>query len=158
MDLAQELYNLCVSQEKTLAVAESCTSGLLASQITSVPGSSSYFKGGVVAYQNNIKINILGIRAALIEKHTEVSAEVAEQMAKGVQSLFNTDFAIATTGYAGPSGGTNNNPVGTVFIALVSNKKVLVERLLLKGGRQSIVNQASARAISFLLTEVKKAQ
>ena len=117
MSILESLHDLCVSKEISVAVAESCTSGLIALRLTLRPGSSAFLKGGIIAYQNDIKIKILGVDEQAILQYTEVSTEVVRQMAEGVRKSFLADYSIATSGYAGPSGGTNNNPIGTVFIA-----------------------------------------
>ena len=156
MSLLNNLKQLCIEKEVSIAVAESCTAGLIASKLTTLPGSSSFFKGGVVAYQNEIKTKILGVSQSIIDEKTEVSVEVVKQMAKSVLEKFDTNFAIATTGYAGPAGGTNKNPIGTVFIAIASVVEVVVNRFVFLGDRQSVVNQASDSAISLLYTEIKK--
>ena len=152
------LHDLCLSKGVSIAVAESCTSGLIASKLTTFSGSSSYFKGGVIAYQNEIKVNILGVSQLLIDQKTEVSAEVVEQMSKSVFEKFNVDFSVATSGYAGPTGGTINNPIGTVFIAVSSYRSAEVERFVFSGDRQSIVNQATESALKLLYSAVKKQQ
>jgi len=156
MSVLIDLQQLCIKKGASIAVAESCTAGLIASKLTTLSGSSTYFKGGVVAYQNEIKKKILAVSQSIIDKKTEVSAEVVEQMAKSVLKNFNSDFAVATSGYAGPNGGTNKNPVGTVFIAIASVVGVVVSRFVFLGNRQSIVNQASESALVLLYTEVKK--
>ncbi len=156
MSLLNNLQQLCIEKGVSIAVAESCTAGLIASKLTSLPGSSSFFKGGVVAYQNEIKTKILGVRQSIIDEKTEVSVEVVNQMAKSVLEKFDANFAIATTGYAGPAGGTNKNPIGTVFIAIASVVGVVVSRFVFLGNRQSVVNQASESALSLLYTEIKK--
>ena len=156
MSLLNNLQQLCIEKGVSIAVAESCTAGLIASKLTSLPGSSSFFKGGVVAYQNEIKTKILGVRQSIIDEKTEVSVEVVNQMAKSVLEKFDANFAIATTGYAGPAGGTNKNPIGTVFIAIASIVGVVVNRFVFLGDRQSVVNQASESALSLLYTEIKK--
>ena len=150
------LHQLCIEKGVSIAVAESCTAGLIASKLTTIPGSSSYFNGGVVAYHNKIKTKILGVRQSIIDEKTEVSVEVVNQMAKSVLEKFDANFAIATTGYAGPSGGTNKNPIGTVFIAIASVVGVVVNRFVFLGNRQSVVNQASESALSLLYNEIKK--
>jgi nicotinamide-nucleotide amidase len=150
------LHQLCIEKGVSIAVAESCTAGLIASKLTTLPGSSSYFNGGVVAYQNEIKIKILGVSQSIIDEKTEVSVEVVNQMAKSVLEKFDANFAIATTGYAGPAGGTNKNPIGTVFIAIASVVDVVVNRFVFLGDRQSVVNQASESALSLLYNEIKK--
>lgn len=156
MSLLNNLQQLCIEKGVSIAVAESCTAGLIASKLTSLPGSSSFFKGGVVAYQNEIKTKILGVRQSIIDEKTEVSVEVVNQMAKSVLEKFDANFAIATTGYAGPAGGTNKNPIGTVFIAIASVVGVVVSRFVFLGDRQSVVNQVSESALSLLYTEIKK--
>ena len=156
MSILESLHDLCVSKGISIAVAESCTSGLIASKLTLKPGSSVFFKGGIIAYQNDIKIKILGVDGQAISQYTEVSIEVVKQMAKGVRKSFLADYSIATSGYAGPSGGTNNNPIGTVFIAISSARRVDVERFIFSGDRQSIVNQASEKAVSLLYDAIKK--
>ena len=156
MSLLNNLQQLCIEKGVSIAVAESCTAGLIASKLTTLPGSSSYFNGGVVAYQNEIKTKILAVSQSIIDEKTEVSLEVAKQMAKSVLEKFDANFAIATTGYAGPAGGTNKNPIGTVFIAIASVVGVVISRFVFLGDRQSVVNQASESALSLLYTEIKK--
>ena len=156
MLLLNNLQQLCIEKGVSIAVAESCTAGLIASKLTTLPGSSSYFNGGVVAYQNEIKTKILGVSQSIIDEKTEVSVEVVNQMAKRVLEKFDANFAIATTGYAGPAGGTNKNPIGTVFIAIASVVGVVVNRFVFLGNRQSVVNQASESALSLLYNEIKK--
>lgn len=156
MSLLNNLQQLCIEKGVSIAVAESCTAGLIASKLTTLPGSSSYFNGGVVAYKNEIKTKILGVSQSIIDEKTEVSVEVVNQMAKSVLEKFDANFAIATTGYAGPAGGTNKNPIGTVFIAIASVLGVVVNRFVFLGDRQSVVNQASESALSLLYNEIKK--
>jgi PncC family amidohydrolase len=116
---ASLLGKLLRSSGRTLAVAESCTGGLLAGAITSVPGSSDYFLGGVVAYHNAVKTGALGVPPRLIESRGAVSGEVALSMAEGVLERLSADVAIATTGVAGPGGGSREKPAGTVWVAVV---------------------------------------
>ena len=156
MSLLNNLQQLCIEKGVSIAVAESCTAGLIASKLTTLPGSSSYFNGGVVAYHNKIKTKVLGVRQSIIDEKTEVSVEVVNQMAKSVLEKFDANFAIATTGYAGPSGGTDKNPIGTVFVAIASVVGVVVNRFVFLGDRQSVVNQASESALSLLYNEIKK--
>ena len=156
MSILESLHDLCVSKGISVAVAESCTSGLIASKLTLKSGSSAFLKGGIIAYQNDIKIKILGVDEQAILQYTEVSTEVVRQMAEGVRKSFLADYSIATSGYAGPSGGTNNNPIGTVFIAISSASGVDVERFVFSGDRQSIVNQASEKSLSLLYDAIKK--
>ena len=156
MSIFESLHDLCVSKRVSVAVAESCTSGLIASKLTLKSGSSTFFKGGIIAYQNDIKIKILEVDERVILQYTEVSAEVVKQMAEGVRKSFLADYSIAISGYAGPSGGTNNNPIGTVFIAILSASGVDIERFVFSGDRQSVVNQASEKSLSLLYDAVKK--
>jgi nicotinamide-nucleotide amidase len=134
----------------TLSVAESCTGGLLAERITSVPGSSKYFIGGLIAYSNDVKMKALGVEPVLLLEHGAVSAPVAEAMAEGVRSRAETDFALAITGIAGPDGGTDEKPVGTVFIALAGEVKTEHRKLHLPGDRQLIRWRASQAALDLL--------
>jgi PncC family amidohydrolase len=156
MSILESLHDLCVSKGISVAVAESCTSGLIASKLTLKSGSSTFFKGGIIAYQNAIKIKILGVDEQAILQYTEVSAEVVRQMAEGVRKSFSVDYSIATSGYAGPSGGTSNNPIGTVFIAISSASRIDIERFIFLGDRQSIVNQSSEKSLSLLYDAIKK--
>ena len=124
---------------KTLAVAESCTGGLLGGAITSTPGSSLYFSGGVLAYANSAKISLLGVPPDLIAARGAVSREVAVAMAEGVLSLFQADLAIAVTGVAGPGGGSRGKPVGTVWVAVVAPGGVrYAHRFRFPGGREAV--------------------
>jgi nicotinamide-nucleotide amidase len=158
MLLQEDLCKICMEQGVSIAVAESCTSGTIASKITSISGSSSYFKGGIIAYQNEIKTKLLGVSEALIDNNTEVSAEVVSQMAKSVKKSFFVDYSVATSGYAGPIGGTLNNPIGTVFIAISNLINTEVNRFVFKGSRESIVNQASEKSLELLCRTIKKQQ
>ena len=131
----------------TLSAAESCTGGLVASRIIEIPGASNVFKCGVVAYQNEIKENVLGVPHEIIEEHTEVSAECALAMARGAARLSNSDCAVSTTGYAGP-GGDN---VGLVYVAAVRGDREIVKRFKLARGRQDDREQIRLRASSWAL-------
>lgn len=137
-------------EKMTLAVAESCTGGLISNRITDVNGSSEYFKIGIVAYSNEIKENILGVSPKLIQKYGAVSKSVALEMAKGARLLAGTDIGIGVTGIAGPSGGTRTKPVGLVYIAIVVDGKQTVKEFRFKGSRQNIKLQASQAALSLI--------
>ena len=119
-DLEEVVVRLLIERKQTLAIAESCTGGYLAHRITNVPGASAVFLGGWITYSNESKIEMLGVAAALIENHGAVSRQVAQAMAEGARARAQSDFALATTGIAGPSGGSKEKPVGTVFIALAA--------------------------------------
>jgi nicotinamide-nucleotide amidase len=126
--LEQAVGRLLRSRNQTLAVAESCTGGLIADRITEVPGSSDYFKLSAVTYANSAKINILGVDAATLDTHGAVSEQTAEEMAKGVQRIAGASYGLATSGIAGPAGGTDDKPVGTVCIGLATSDSVLARR------------------------------
>jgi nicotinamide-nucleotide amidase len=134
----------------TLAVAESCTGGLVAQRLTEVPGSSSYFMEGVITYSNEAKTRMLGVPADLIKEYGAVSSEVAEEMAEGVKALAETDFGLAVTGIAGPGGGTPEKPVGLVFIALADDAHTEHRRLMIPGDRHLIRTRASQAALDLL--------
>jgi len=134
----------------TLSVAESCTGGLLAQRLTEVPGSSKYFIEGVVTYANEAKTRTLGVEPILLLEHGAVSAPVAEAMAEGIRRRAETDFGLSITGVAGPGGGTEEKPVGTVFIALASDMGIEHRKLKLPGDRQLIRWRASQAAMDLL--------
>ena len=117
-DLAAQTVKRLLETEKTLATAESCTGGLIAARVTDVPGCSAVFLGGCVTYTNEIKTALLGVDPASIAAHTEVSAQVAKELARGARERLGADLAVSATGFAGPGGGTAQNPAGTVYIAL----------------------------------------
>ena len=144
--LVNTIAGLLTAQNKTVAVAESCTAGNIAVMLTSVSGSSNFFEGGVIAYSNKVKINQLQVKKQDIVKYSSVSESVVRQMAEGVKRQFQSDYAIATTGYAGPTG----NNVGQVFIAFSSEEGTLVSSCLFEGERKQIVDKASMKALSFL--------
>jgi len=134
----------------TLAVAESCTGGLLSQRLTDVPGSSKYFIEGVVTYANEAKTRALGVEPMLLLEHGAVSAPVAEAMAEGIRKRAGTDFGLSITGIAGPDGGTEEKPVGTVFIALANDVKTEHRKLHLPGDRHLIRWRASQAALDLL--------
>jgi len=134
----------------TLAVAESCTGGLIAQRLTSVPGSSKYFIEGVVTYSNESKTRLLGVDKELIPEFGAVSQQVARDMARGVRHRANTDFGLAVTGVAGPDGGTKEKPVGLVYIALADDAHTEHECLMLPGDRELIRWRASQAALDML--------
>ncbi len=137
----------------TLATAESCTGGLVGKLLTDVPGVSAVYVGGIISYTNEIKINILGVSAQTIEKYTEVSAETASEMAERVREKFSSDIGVSVTGFAGPDGGTENDPVGTVYIAIATANETRALRLSLDGklGRAEI--RRTAAHIIFAMIE-----
>jgi nicotinamide-nucleotide amidase len=134
----------------SLSVAESCTGGLISERLTEVPGSSVYFKEGVVAYSNDAKIRSLGVDSQLIRQHGAVSAQVAEAMAEGVRQRADTDFGLSVTGIAGPGGGSEEKPVGLVFIALADDAHTEHRKLTIPGDRHLIRWRASQAALDLL--------
>lgn len=155
MTLSQQLHDLCIEKNVSIAVAESCTTGGLSSSISSVAGASNFFKGGIIAYQNKIKIGVLGVSESIIREKTEVCVEVVEQMSLAVRNRFSSDFSIATSGYAGPTGGTELHPIGTVFIAISSKNGTVSRRFFFQGERSSVISQVIVAGIQFLLEELK---
>ena len=143
-------------QNKTISTAESCTGGSIAQLLTSVSGASDYFKGSVVAYSTEVKQNVLGVSKKMIEEYSVVSAEVASAMALNVKTLLKTDYAIATTGNAGPSKGEADAEIGTVFIALATPNEVLVEKFNFGQPREKVIDRASIKAMEILLKEISK--
>ena len=143
-------------RNKTISTAESCTGGKIAQTLTSVSGSSAYFKGSIVSYATETKINVLGVNVATIEKHSVVSAEVAQEMAIRVQQLMKTDYAIATTGNAGPTKGDADAEVGTVFIALATPNEVIVEEFNFGQPREKVIDRAVNKALEMLQKEILK--
>lgn len=140
---AKRLGGLLAASGRTLAVAESCTGGLIAGAITSVPGSSGYFPGGIVAYRNSAKTSLLDVPPGLIAAHGAVSREVALAMAEGSLSRFVADLAIAVTGVAGPGGGSRGKPVGTVWVAVVARDGVRqAHRFRFHGDRDAVRREA----------------
>jgi nicotinamide-nucleotide amidase len=143
-----------IAQRKTLALAESCTGGCLAQRVTDVPGASEMFLGGVVSYANAAKEKFLGVRAETLAQHGAVSEAVAREMAQGAREKFESDFAIAITGIAGPSGGTPEKPVGTVFIALATTAGVEVKQCLNVWERATFKQVTATQALEWLRTKL----
>jgi len=140
----------------TLALAESCTGGKLASLITAIPGCSSYFKGGIVCYSNEIKQRLLGVDPSLLEKHGAVSQPVVEAMADGAYRAFNADCIIAVSGIAGPAGGSPDKPVGTVWIAVSFKGKLQSQKYLFSQNRESNILSACNNGIRMLLERMEE--
>jgi nicotinamide-nucleotide amidase len=144
------IANILKEKGLTVATAESCTGGNIARLLTSVAGSSAYFKGSVVAYDNSVKANVLNVSAEDIEEYGAVSLPVVEQMAKGVLDLLETDLAVATSGIAGPDGGTAEKPVGTVCIAVASKNGVKSQQFLFGNQRDRNITRSSVAALVML--------
>ena len=149
-ELEAVVVGLLRSRKQTLALAESCTGGLIANRITDVSGASEIFLGGVASYANCAKEKFLGVRAKTLRQHGAVSEAVAKEMAVGAREKFGSDFAIAVTGIAGPSGGTTEKPVGTVFIALASANGVEVKKFLNVWNRATFKQVTATQALEWL--------
>lgn len=136
-----------------LVIAESCTGGLVSKTFTDIPGSSAWFDSGFITYSNNSKINLLKVNLNTLEKFGAVSQEIANEMALGAEANSNANFSIATTGIAGPSGGTKSKPAGTIFISFVYQKKIIHQyRLNLSGNREEI----RVGTLNFIISELDK--
>jgi nicotinamide-nucleotide amidase len=145
--IAEIVLDLCRPRGLTLGTAESCTGGLVAARLTSVPGSSEIFRGSVVAYANEVKERALGVPSELIAEHGAVSAEVAAAMAGGVRERLGVDIGVAVTGVAGPGGGTDEKPVGLVFVHAVGPHGEKAVRTELPGDREMIRGRATAASL-----------
>lgn len=144
------IHALLQQSGRTLAVAESCTGGSVAAELTSVPGSSKSFTGGVVAYGNRVKADVLGVQAATLERFGAVSEETALEMAEGVRERLHADIGLATTGIAGPSGGTAEKPVGLVWLAVAGSTRAKATRMEFAGDRPAIQQRATVAALASL--------
>jgi nicotinamide-nucleotide amidase len=154
--LAELVHNTLVSNGKTLATAESCTGGAIASKLTAQAGASAYFRGGVVAYSNAVKECTLGVRHETLECHGAVSEETAREMVEGVRQKLGADYAIATTGIAGPDGGSKEKPVGTIWIAVASQDKTVAQLLQFGGNkRQQNIDRSVNQAYAMLMRMIK---
>ncbi|SNR75006.1 CinA family protein [Desulfurobacterium atlanticum] len=163
MGVEFELKELLTEKKLTLATAESCTGGLVAARIVNVPGSSEYFMGGIVAYDNSIKMKVLNVSAETLLKYGAVSEQTAKEMVKNVKKLLNTNCGISTTGIAGPAGGSNEKPVGLVYIGVSVNEKTEIYRFIFKDKhsdpvkrRNRIRKKAAKKAIKLLVSMLKE--
>jgi len=149
--LEEEIGPLLRRRKATLCVAESCTGGLVAHRITNVAGSSDYFEMGIVSYSNRSKVELLGIPKRDIDRYGAVSHQVAEQMGRGIRLRAKTDIGLATTGIAGPQGGTRETPVGTVFIGLDHEGGTEIREFHFRGSREEIKEKASRKSLEMLM-------
>jgi len=150
------LSRLLTQKQVSLSTAESCTGGKIAQLISAISGASAYFKGGVVAYSNQIKIDVLKVNPEIIQKFSVVSQEVAHEMAINCRSIFNSDYAIATTGNAGPKKGNSDAEIGTVFIAIATPNEVLVEEFNFGQPREKAIDRAVNKTFEWLYKEISK--
>jgi nicotinamide-nucleotide amidase len=152
--LEQIVGRLLIDKKQTLSTAESCTGGYIAHRIISVPGSSAYYVGSIISYANEVKINELGIKENDIQEFGAVSEEVVYQMAKRAKEKMRTDYVIATTGIAGPSGGTEEKPVGTVWVAIASPSAIITKKLRLSENRERNIHMTAIYALNMLRKEI----
>ena len=150
------LGKLLTEQNLTLATAESCTGGKIASMLTEIPGASKYFKGSVVSYASQAKVDVLNISDEILEKYSVVSAEITEAMALSVQQMMKADFAIATTGNAGPNKGDSAAEIGTVFIAIATPNGVFSEEFNFGQPREKVIDRAVSKALELIYKEILK--
>ena len=152
--LEKQIGDMLRRKGVTVATAESCTGGEIAHMITSVPGSSAYFKGSVVSYANEVKVNVLGVQAADLEREGAVSETVVLQMAEGVKKLMHTDYAVSTSGVAGPDGGTPEKPVGTVWIGVATPDNTFARKFVFSFTRERNIAKAAVKALELLMMEI----
>jgi PncC family amidohydrolase len=156
-NLEEQVGDLLVQKGLTLALAESCTGGLVGHRLTNVPGSSRYFMGGVIAYDNGAKARVLGVSSSTLYKHGAVSAEAAREMAQGARRLFGTDIAVSVTGIAGPGGSAPGKPVGLTYIHLSAHEAEWSERHIWQGDREANKAQSAEAALDLLRRYLERA-
>lgn len=149
--MSEVLGKLLKDRELTVACAESCTGGNIAHKITEIPGSSAYFLGSVVSYSNDVKAEVLRVNRNNLNRFGAVSQQVAEDMARGASRLMRSDCALATTGIAGPEGGTKFKPVGTVWMAVKYNDQIVSELINFKGDRNEVIESATNHVMFMLI-------
>ncbi|MCX6231665.1 MAG: competence/damage-inducible protein A [Bacteroidetes bacterium] len=154
-DLLEKVVGELLSKhKKTISTAESCTGGYLSHLITSIAGSSEYYKGSVIAYSNEVKMNLLQVKATTLEHYGAVSEATVKEMAMGIKNLLQTDYAISISGIAGPDGGSEEKPVGTIWIAVASDKAVIAEKFLLGDDRGRNIRKAALSALNMLRKQI----
>lgn len=154
--VSREVSQLLWEMEKTVGTAESCTGGRIAEALISIPGASKYFKGGIVCYVDEIKQRLLNVDAQVLEEQTAVCEEVARQLVKGACHILNTDYAIAATGYAGPTGGTKDIPIGTIWLACGTPEKQVAVKVEEDHGRDINLAIATNKAMQLFLNFLKE--
>jgi nicotinamide-nucleotide amidase len=154
--MAEVIGRTLKEKNKSLALTESCSGGYISHLVTSVPGSSEYYKGSVTAYSNSIKKNVLGVKAQTLEEFGAVSEQVAKEMVLGIKQIMDSDYAVATTGIAGPGGGTEEKPVGTVWIAVAGKNKVFTKKFVFGNNRERNIVRSSQTALQLLRRVILK--
>jgi nicotinamide-nucleotide amidase len=152
--LEMVIGRLLLNNNATICTAESCTGGKIAQLITSVPGSSAWFKGSVIAYDNSVKTKLLNVPAEILSEYGAVSSATVERMAAGARDLLEADFAVATSGIAGPEGGTGEKPVGTIWIAVATVKKIVSEKYVFGNDRIVNIKRFSLAALNLLRKQI----
>ncbi len=152
--ISQKLHEKLLYKKLTLSLAESCTGGMIQEMITSNSGASEYFMGGIVSYSNQAKINVLKVKSETISKFGAVSKETAIEMAKGAKEIFRTDISASITGIAGPSGGTPEKPVGTIYLSVFIKDKILNRKLSISGNRENIRKKSALILLKLLLENI----
>jgi len=150
-ELLNKIFTLLTKQDLTIATAESCTGGLIAHTLTNISGSSKYFDRGVISYSDRAKNELLGVSEELLEEYGAVSEQVAKAMVENVRAKSNVDIGIATTGIAGPTGGTRKKPVGLVYIAVSTSDKIVVKKFQFSGDRLENKSNTCAAALQMLM-------
>jgi PncC family amidohydrolase len=150
MTLLSTLAQMLTDQNATLSTAESCTGGLIGHLLTNVPGSSNWYQGGVVSYSNELKMQVLGVKAVTLDRVGAVSEQVAEQMAIGARQAFHTTYAVSVTGIAGPGGSTADKPVGLTYIGVATPALVVVRRYVWQGSREGNKQSSATAALELL--------
>lgn len=154
--ISQKVFNLLNKKKLKISLAESCTGGLLASTITSINGSSNIFSLGLVTYSNKSKINILKVPRKIIMKYGAVSYETCLSMVKNLNILSKTNICVSITGIAGPKGGTNEKPVGLVYIGIKKGKKILIKKYFFKSKKRNLIQKATViKALNLILSICK---
>lgn len=153
--ISRQIGDILYASGLTIGTAESCTGGRISEAIIAIPGSSDYYKGGIVAYTDEVKVKLLGVSSEVLEEQTAVSEEVAREMVLGTLNAIGVDFAIASTGYAGPGGGTKEAPVGTIWLAYGNREEVRTFKLTEDFGRDINLSIATNKAIRLMLDFLK---
>lgn len=156
--LADKTVKLLAEKGKKVSTAESCTGGMISAALTSVPGSSAVIELGVCSYSNRIKNEVLGVSSETLEKFSEYSDRCAEEMALGAAGVSGADYAVSTTGVAGPTGGTEEHPVGEVFIGVAGSGGANAQRFEFQGDREEVRARACRKALELLFTEIEKGE
>ena len=154
MDLKKKIVSLSKRKKLKLAIAESCTGGMLSSAITSVSGSSKVFNLGLVAYSNEVKIKLLKVPKKIIKKYGSVSEQVCKMMAKNVSKIGKTDMSVSVTGIAGPSGGTRKKPVGLVYVGIKKGNIIIIKKYLFKNKGRSYIQKATVNKCQGLILSI----